>query len=308
MTRAAPNPIFVVGMPRSGTTMLQHVLTRHPDVAIAPETHYLNRWVRRYGHLDLARADHFGEFWEAFSSHPRFEWLDIDAEATRRRITDAGPPTFRSVFAGVLAEYAASRGRSVAGEKTPGHYPHVDVLLEWFPDARVLFLVRDPRAVAASFATHTREWARRHGVDQVARRWATSAAIASGWSAEPRVELLRYEDLVGDQEASMKVVAEFLEIDLGHLLATPERPDDRVWIHGSHDPRGDVSAGSVERWRDALSARQIALTEYLTDEGMQRFGYERSASQYSTGVRLRALTTRVRSSIHHRVGRLGRHR
>ena len=85
-----PTPIFIVGMPRSGTTQLPSMQSANPRNAIAPETHYLCYWRQEYQALDLADLQDFERFWQALSHSQRFSYFGIDAHKTRERILAKG--------------------------------------------------------------------------------------------------------------------------------------------------------------------------------------------------------------------------
>ncbi|NEQ53441.1 MAG: sulfotransferase, partial [Leptolyngbya sp. SIO3F4] len=75
-------PIFIVGMPRSGTTLLTTILSAHPRIAISPESHFLAYWVPKYQHLKLENPNEFQQFWQVLSQSKRFSYFDIDADET----------------------------------------------------------------------------------------------------------------------------------------------------------------------------------------------------------------------------------
>ena len=142
-------PVFVVGVPRSGTTLLSAMLNAHPDIAISPETFFLE-WALRRRDVDPREEQGFERFWDDYSASKSFESLGLDNAVLRNNLPAGGERTFVAIFASILQTYAEAHGEARCGEKTPRHYLYIDTLLEWFPRATVVFVVRDPRAVAAS--------------------------------------------------------------------------------------------------------------------------------------------------------------
>ena len=82
---------------------------------------------------------------------PYFMWLrrNVERERFEARLL-AGERSERGVFLAMLGLYAEAKGVTRTGEKTPAHVREVGTLLEWFPDARVVHMVRDPRAIYVS--------------------------------------------------------------------------------------------------------------------------------------------------------------
>jgi hypothetical protein len=144
-------PIFVVGCPRSGTTLLQVMLHSHPRIAIAPETRFLLPAYRqrlRFGDLE-ERPNRLalGKF--ITGRGHLFDNLGLDRKAIVSRIAD-GPPTLGSAIGTVLLAYAERFARPRWGEKRPGYFRHIDVLMRVFPGAQIIHIVRDPRDCVAS--------------------------------------------------------------------------------------------------------------------------------------------------------------
>src|SRR5688572_17181295 len=143
-------PIFVVGMSRSGTTLISSMLSAHPEVAISGETHFLNRWMReRVARPDLTRKD-FDRLWSRYTQSHQFRFLNLDPDAIAARIHASGSYHLAVVFAALLAQHGSTWGKPRVGEKTPGHDRSMTTLLDWYPDARIVYMLRDPRAVVAS--------------------------------------------------------------------------------------------------------------------------------------------------------------
>jgi hypothetical protein len=265
----AESPVFVVGMPRSGTTLLSALLASHPRISIAPETHYLSLWVRRAP--DLVRG--FDEFWDAFTSSEQFDSLGVDAGTVRRDLECAGGLDHALVFATLLRAHAAARGKVRWGEKTPTHYLHLDELLRWYPGARVLFVVRDPRAVVASRLRMP--WKRRSAAD-VAAQWRDSIRRLERRTADRRVRTVRYEDVVADTERVLRDICTFLgeefdEAMLDHEDAARPLVAGQPW---STDVASPVVRSRVLAWEGELKPHDLAVIEHLARAEMGRLGYE----------------------------------
>lgn len=191
-------------------------------------------------------------------------------------------------------------GKPRWGEKTPHHVNHIDVLLDWFPAARVIFMVRDPRAACASLLiVPWRNW-RSDGRRRVDPRWfrrlrrvyfdsayweATVDRFTQTWSGEPRVTTVRYEDLVAEPETSLRDLCKYLDEPYDEqmlanrswqaLSSAPDRVDGwkRQHFESTLKP---VTTASVTKWQKDLAPIEVAIIEANSSAGMARFGYERS--------------------------------
>ena len=131
---SALSPIFIVGCPRSGTTLVRSILAAHSRIIISPESHFLNYWVKQYAHLNLLQPQDFDRFWQDFSTSQRFGYFDLNGSALKTKIQtetqqSGNPVSFQLIFRCLLDAYAAKMQKPRWGEKTPAHYESVDVLL-----------------------------------------------------------------------------------------------------------------------------------------------------------------------------------
>ncbi len=153
--RAEARAIFVVGVSRSGTTLMRNVLNSHSRVAIAGENHFLGHLLpwegarhafRRFGDLDddatirrLVEYIYSG----AFSRRSRLRepspfWIWLVRKVPRDELEArllAGERTERGVFTALLRAFADQRGKAIIGEKTPAHVAWAETLLEWYRTA-----------------------------------------------------------------------------------------------------------------------------------------------------------------------------
>jgi hypothetical protein len=277
LSRGEEGPIFVVGVPRSGTTLMRLMLCAHSRICIAPETNYLNRWRRFYSHLDVTDPGQFDVFWSDFSKVEIFPSFDIDAKATLNRIRAARKHDHRTIFASLAQEYAARMGKARWGEKTPKHELYLDVLLKWYPAARVIFMIRDPRAVSASLLS--KDWGGTY-VNAHAERWRKSSIRAGLWDRDDRVHVVQYESLMLEPERVLKGICAFLGEEYeGAMIERPDAPEYVLYPRQEAN-RTDVHVvrpldpGGIDKWRSRLSRRQVSVIEFIAGDEMARRGYD----------------------------------
>ena len=278
-------PFFIVGANRSGTTLLRLMLNAHSRLGVPEELGYLNA---RIGGVPLAQWEAPGwteAAWRAFVQHFVAETcrhLDGPEPAALEREIAAGARTLRQPYQTALAAWARHHGKARWGEKTPGNLFYADVLHAWFPDARFIEIVRDPRAGVASLArapfcvddaaTNALNWHKHLTAGRARLRQVPVSARMT----------LRYEDLVADPAAVLTDVCAFLgEAFEPAMLAFHDgasaymKPEAATGFNAA--ATRPVSGASVERWRDELSPQAVAVVERVCRAEMDAFGYDREA-------------------------------
>jgi hypothetical protein len=286
-------PIFVVGFPRSGTTLVHYLLNDHPEQAIAQETHFLDLFVPKYQDCNHGSWADLSAHWTEFTSKlPDPFWADLTSndwfpsfgpEAEDGGSAD-GEPSFTVFFSALLRAYATSTGKPRVGEKTPDHYKHLATLFSWFPNARVIFLLRDPRAVVASYLHVTRDWAEGANAYALSRRWQSHLSDLYRWRDDPRVQIVRYEALVRSPQTELPEILNFVGLSDETTKILARQPAERI-ATGSFVAYAPVSDANIEVWRTRLSPRQIATVEGVLGTEMTKLGYPPDCPLvYSRGV------------------------
>lgn len=215
--------LFVIGPPRSGTTIVTQFLNHHGDIKIFDE-------------IDLIQV---GEFGEMVVGKLLAFLEDRNAYETYRRCAreTADPALALQEVMGALA-----RPHTVWGEKNPMYATRLDVLKRSFPKAVILFVLRDPRAVVSSCLTHRDSPARSRNdfwiKNTVAEALAlVEACIAPLRSDEDRVAVLRYEAFVARPKATLDEVLgpwglSFSDSAVPVAHAAPETVGDHQFYRG----------------------------------------------------------------------------
>jgi len=264
----APRPFFIVGCPRSGTTLLRDLLRSHPRLTIPPESHFIPGFYRAFGDPS---SD--AEAWKVASRiarHPRITFWRLDPEP--RDV--AGCRTFGELTRRLFELWAKAQDKPRWGDKTPHYVREIPLLMRLFPDAQVIHIIRDGRDTALSwlrtrFEPQNLYMAARMWKEMVTKGRQDGAALpADAWLE------LRYEALLAQPEATMRQVCDFLgEPFVGDAL----RPA-RVWI--TNHPgltalsfRNEIVPENAGKWKQTMSPQQRALFESVAGDLLIELGY-----------------------------------
>jgi hypothetical protein len=276
-------PVFVVGFPRSGTTLLRLMLHSHPRIAMPHETGFLLEAYqerRRFGDLTVeANRRRLARF-IVERKESRFHLLGLDGALVTERVVSA-PPTLGSALAAVYTAYAERFGKPRWGDKRPSYVRWIDVVLKLFPDAQIINLVRDGRDPIASLLDMP--WNKRDMYYWVAQ-WC--AAVDAAARAEKRLPAdsfcqVRYEDLVISPEPQLRRLCDFLGETYDPAMTEPNRlaetivPRSKSWHDRTRDP---VTTARIGTWAQRLQPWQIQVCEAAMGERLRALGYELSGA------------------------------
>jgi hypothetical protein len=271
-------PIFIVGCPRSGTTLLQLMLHAHPRIAIPPETRFLlPAYFRRqdFGDLRTAAGRRALGGYIVGDRDGKFKDLGLDADAVLAEI-EAAPPTVGSVLGTVLRAYARSHGKPRWGDKRPTYARYLPDLYRMFPDAQFVHVIRDGRDCVGSLKQMS--WWKRDAYYSMAT-WAQ--AIDSGHAAARSLPAgsyyeIQYEQLVVDPTRELTALCGFLgeAFDTGmlrpHQLASV--PASRKKHHAR--TRSAVDGAAVHTWQERLEPWEAALAEHVLGSRLEAYGHD----------------------------------
>jgi hypothetical protein len=287
----AESPVIVLGVSRSGTTLLKQMLDRHPALAIPTESYFLPQLWDRHGERPEREA-----FLADLERLARIrDWGVSRADVERRLPQDAG---FAEAIAAIYGAYAQTRGKSRFGDKTPSYMQRLDVLDRAFPDGRYLHLIRDGRDAALSFLALTRKPrfnpARPRSLAPFAAQWRREIEGARRFGRERvpgRYRELRYEDLVADPEAKLREACEFLELEFEPAMLEYHRAPDAGTLR-DHPRLAEPPTPGLRSWRQDMAPRQVEAFEAIAGDLLSEFGYERAHPRPSTPARARATFNR----------------
>lgn len=274
------DPFFIVGTERSGSNLLRLVLNSHPRLLVPHPPHVMNQ----LGSLEASYGEE--RFSELARDVSRFiRWHTYPWEVTPSGVDLERTCPSRDLFGLFAAAYRAClehSGKARWGCKSTFMIHHASRILRSFPEARFLWLVRDPRDVAVSARKSV--FCHFHPY-HVARLWSREQRV--GLELErtlgPRQVLrLHYERLVQDPEAEVRRLCEFLqepyeEAMLSFFESREARRSASLCADWQNTDRGFL-AGNTGRWKGRLRARDLALLEAVAEAEMGALGYPLATS------------------------------
>jgi hypothetical protein len=304
-TAALAGYIFIVGLSRSGTTLMRNVLNQSDWIAISRENHFLGHLIgaegmrqkfRKFGDLSIDEnvhklVDHLysggserSSWFRRASSHWRWITRRIDRQEFTQKLLETDRSE-RAFFILLMQLFAEKKGKPIMGEKTPAHFRYVETLLNWFPEAKIIHMMRDPRGIFIS------EWRRRQSeaqsfpyrqlkrlpslmklviLLQTTITWREGARrCRENQQKYPfNYYTQRFEALVSDPERQVKELCAFIGVPFQPVML-----EQTVVSMGFQEKQTGFDAGAANRWKKHITPRIDAWFRFWLGEAMEHIGY-----------------------------------
>jgi Sulfotransferase family len=288
------NPyLFIVGCPRSGTTLLQRLVDSHPQIAVTPETHWIPRWYNQRTRKGISDGLVTKKFLRKLRDHPRFLELGIELDGVVEAIGGRGRVPYDRLISTLFDLYGQRRGKPIVGDKTPGYARELATLHHLWPSARFVHLIRDGRDVCLSIlkweratgwktgegAARFRTWAQ-DPVGTAALWWEWHVGLARQAGEELGQGLyyeLRYESLVARPTDECRALCEFLGVPYDdrmvgsyqeRAMASPSQDAKHPWM--------PITSG-LRDWQSQMSSEAVERFEAVAGTMLDELGYRRGA-------------------------------
>ncbi|MGB3097759.1 MAG: sulfotransferase [Solirubrobacterales bacterium] len=288
--RQGPPVPFIVGVTRSGTTLLRLMLDAHPELAIPPETHFVPQLIKTTKKGGVSCEEAHG----VVTGHRQWGDFNLDSGELLRRYCALDRIDPESTVRTFFELYAEREGKPRWGDKTPNYVKRMRQIQRTIPEARFIHMIRDGRDAALSrFKRLLKE---PPPMDTVAERWVKKIerARADGEHLDHYLEV-QYENLVRDTESELIRVSEFLELpwdpailryyeraeerlaemvrDLPGEEGKPTRPaDHRREAHLLTSKPPDPSR--LARWKEDMDPKQNEIFESVAGDLLAELDYE----------------------------------
>jgi hypothetical protein len=306
------NPyVFIVGCPRSGTTLLRRIIDAHRQIAITRETHWIaKRFEKRQGVTP-----------DGLVTPELLSWLLSDEKFTRMGIRQdeleglmAGEEAvpYSTFVTGVFDLYGKGQGKRLVGDKVPGYVRRIPTLHALWPKAKFVHIIRDGRDVCMSAINWSRAYklARRYSTwtedptttAAVWWEWQVRLGREDGGSLAPQLyHEVRYEELVSRPAKECEKLCSFLDLPYddamlkfhkGRTKMKPGRDAKRAWL--------PITSG-LRDWRTQMPAEDLERFEAAAGDLLEELGYPRACppppeEKLARAARIRESFTREASA------------
>lgn len=270
-------PIFIVGVPRSGTTLLAVLLDRHSNIAIGPETQFFTEFV----------PEEWGQ--RTPESHAQL----VDSAFAFKRIADFNldraqllehfkqyPLSFANLLRAIIEVHALRSSKPRPGEKSPLHFDHIPAILSEFPESKIICVLRDGRDVVRSLVEAP--WAipknpRRLGL--FCMRWADAMEQTLEYHKtlpSDRFLMVKFEDILRQPQPMLEKICAFIGEKFEPTQLQPAQsssaiPDwEKKWKNKASET---LDPARIEAWRKAADREQIWTMNSMMGEMLERMGY-----------------------------------
>ncbi len=316
---AYEEPIFVVGLPRTGSTLLENILGRSPGVLELAEVLYLTPWRKDFRYFlrkevgDLSRDENLRKMVEIiFSEHGEIPGITgtfwrmrggikaLGEDELKQRVfcsLSASDRSLASILRTLLREITEFNGHRRCVVAFPVYVNHLDELLSWFPQAKVIHMTRDPRAIAISKTNdpggtaiynqrfpYLKYFIRKIMIAFVVLQYVWASRVHARFQNHSNYLLVKYEDFVMEPTRILKQICEFVGIEYAsNMLEQPENRTQRSSVTGEVRTKADARAAS--KWKNVITPLEQFLVTLLCKRSMARFGFDPESHPVYVSVR-----------------------
>jgi Sulfotransferase family len=271
-------PVFVLGSPRSGTTLLYDMLLSAGGFAVyLAESNVFNLLGPRFG--DLSSRKNRERLLDAWLESKLFRASGLEADHIRRRILrdchNSGE--FLSI---VMAEICVSQGVNRWAENSPEAMLYLPLIKQFIPEALVIHIIRDGRDVANSLGqlqyVHPFPWEERYGVVGCGLywEWIVRHGRNFGMSAGTDYIEIHFEELLAHPRETLDQIGRFIDQSLSYEIiqrvayGSVSKPNTSFQVQDR-----TIAFNPVGRWKKSFSPEQLLLFERLVGRTLQELGY-----------------------------------
>jgi hypothetical protein len=297
-------PLFIAGHRKTATTMLLNLFDGHSELAVYPTD--VNLF---YGYFPIFTGDEYSEEERlkrihkvVFDDLHSFDIFNNEDEIEKfrssfsKKIHGRNLGDMREVvecMTSAFREVTGQEGDSVKYQvlKETSLEIYASEIFNWFPDAKYIHIVRDPRDNYAAIKAGVKRYGtfgddEKTLLNSILNRGKLGMELASinqEVYGEERYKVVRFEDIVSSPEATLRDICSWLNIEYTEKMITPTvlgRPTKGNNYNGLEFY--DISAKNVGRWRDRITEEEASIIEFHFSDEMDAFNYEKSFSKSET--------------------------
>lgn len=283
-------PLFIIGNPRSGTSLLRLMLTNHSDICIPPECGFIQWWFNKYGNWtksDTQNKIKVESFITDLSQSKKIETWNLDFKKLSFEIETEAPESYPELCKLVIKRYANQQQKKpfYLGDKNNYYLKHLSLISELFPDARFVSIVRDGRDIACSYRKlqnldTTSPYKPQLSVEirDIALEWVSNLEKTEKLFTSLEKDnyiWVRYEDLVTLPQKTLQRLSDFLDIPYQENMLNyyTSHLEPKALLAWKKKTLEKPDASNTKKYLKELSKEEVSEFEAIGQDMLKAFNY-----------------------------------
>lgn len=290
---------FIIGRPRTGTTLLRTLFDAHPNVIIPWECQYIVNLFPKYHKKEQWNRDQLLEFYDDVIHQWQFKLWTIDNDRLHDDLlSHEGNISFADLCKVVHTNFQSfyeKKELKIIGDKNPGYTIYIDKLKKLYPEAKFIHITRDYRANFYSIKKVDFELP---VISVVVYKWRyfVKQVLKAKRKYPDSVYIMKYEDLVRYPEIHFRNVCRFLNIEyIPEVFEFYKKKEEVQSILSERAKRNHqsllnpISTDRIDTWQTKMTGKQIKLADHVAGRYAKKSGYQRQYRRATPWVVLKAL-------------------
>ena len=264
-------PVFIVGMPRSGTKLLRELLNQHSFISIPKsESHFIPYFVNHFskeGGMETVLSDE--ELYAQLIATPFYRNMSVSGTSLNFAEFQngiRGSKKWSDIFRFILKHFSENPNAEIWGDKTPGYLNYIGMIYKLYPDAKFVHILRDPRDYCISVRNI---WNK--SMYRAAHVWnQTITEFNESTPKEINVYIVRYEELINDPRKVLTGLTDWLGLQFEESMLTLDNPSEN---HGAAKGMLTVKKDNSNKFLMILSEPEIRRIEEIVKPSLELMGY-----------------------------------
>ena len=283
---------FILGNPRSGTSMFRLMLNAHSQITVPPESGFALWFAKQYQNSNNYNENTYKDYVEELFGAKKFETWNLNKEKVLKLLMERKPLFYSELVKLVYKAYANKQNKksTIFGDKNNYYIEQVEDLVKVFPETKLVFIIRDGRDVAVSYKqlnegniSSLYKPKLNKCIKEIAKEWTKNADTLRKFVKEQKVPTLfvRYEDLLSSPQKTISRVLDFLGVEyepqiLEFYKHNDEPKDFLQWKGKTASKLDEKNHGKYKKF---LTDAEIKEFEIIAKGTLEFFDYNLYSSQ-----------------------------
>lgn len=276
-------PFFVLGNPRSGTSLFRLMLNSHPDITVPPECGFA-LWLAEKYNSCIFDDFTYGNYASDVVNSTKFETWNLDKESILDMFVRVRPKNYSEMAGLVYFSYAQERHKEslFVGDKNNYYIKHMTDINVYFPSSKKVFIIRDGRDVACSYLELSRKNIDSKykpilptSISDIAIEWSASAQSIKDEISHGSI-FIKYENLLFNSEKELVKVCDYLgvsfSLDMLDYRSNNDEPKDFLQWKGNTEK--ELLGDNIGKYKKTLSKQECNIFGEIAKDYLRYFNYE----------------------------------